>query len=100
MNRPFYSDYVRHMMRFYARTATAHPSFKTEVDRVNWHTCKEVLSLYPQNDREILVKIYGGYDNLANEVHEVSQVSSIRASIIWDMMKEFERKVAQKRGLI
>ena len=100
MNRPFYSDYVRHMMRFYTRTANTKPNFKTEVDRLNWHTCEEVIKGYSENAREAFIAIYSGYDTLTNEVLEVAKVRSLRPSIIWDSMKEFERKVAKRRGLI
>ena len=100
MNRPFYSDYVRHMMRFYTRTANIKPTFKTEVDRINWHTCEEVMKGYPEVERESFFAIYSGFDTLTNEVFEVAQVRSVKASVVWDAMKEFERKVAKRRGLI
>ena len=83
MNRPFYSDFVRHTMRYYARNPQQ-PRFRSEADR----------------DREILTAVYGGYDTLSDNVYEVAKKHNINQSIIWDMMKEFERKVAKRRGLM
>lgn len=100
MNRPFYSEYVKHAMRFYARTISPQPHFKSEADRANWLSCQSVLKHYPDEDRDILISVYGGFDTLADEVYNVSKKHKINQNIIWDMMKEFERKVARKRGLI
>ena len=100
MNRPFYTDYVRHMMRFYSRTATIKPDYKTEVDKANWLTCKSVISGYSDRDREMLLSVYSGFDTLSDEVYQTAKKFSVNQSVIWDMMKDFERKVAKHRGLI
>ena len=34
MNRPFYADFVKHCMRFYARYVQK-PTFKTDADKYN-----------------------------------------------------------------
>ena len=99
MNRPFYSEYVKHAMRFYARNVQQ-PRFKSEADKNNWYACANVIKEYSDRDRDILVLVYGGFDTLADNVYETAKKYSINQNIIWDMMKEFERKVARKRGLI
>ena len=100
MNRPFYSDYVKHMMRFYARTSIIQPTFKSEADKENWHACQSEVKHYSDRDKEILIAVYGGYDTLSDEVYQISKKHSINQSVVWDMMKDFERRVARKRGLI
>jgi hypothetical protein len=46
------------------------------------------------------VAVYGGYDTLPDNVYEMANKYHINQNIIWDMLKEFERKVAKKRLLI
>ena len=99
MNKPFYTDYVRHALRFYSRNLTI-SHFKKEVDRENWNACHDVISDYTKRDKDILVYVYGSYDTLADNVYEISTKHRIHQNIIWDMMKEFERKIAEKRGLV
>lgn len=99
MNKPFYSDYVRHALRFYSRNLSL-AKFKKGTDKSNWLACHHVIQTYSERDRDILVYVYGSYDTLADNVYEVSRKYSINQSIIWDMMKEFEREIAVERGLI
>lgn len=99
MNRPFYSDFVRHIMRFYSRNLSQ-PRFRTEADKNNWFACSAVVKTYSEIDREILISVYGGYDTLADNVYEAAETYSVSQNIIWSMMKEFERKVGKRRGLM
>lgn len=97
MTRPSYSEYVRHAIRFYARYHT--PKFKTEVDRENWWACHNVIQNYSDRDRDILIYVYGEFDTLGDNVYAIANKYHIHQNIVWDMMKEFERKVAVERGL-
>ena len=99
MNRPFYSEYVRHCMRFYARNAEK-PRFNTEVDKNNWYACHRALDNYSEQDRTILTHVYGMRDTIADNVFWVAKTYDLDQRVIWDMIKEFERIVAKKRGLI
>ena len=99
MNRPFYSEYVRHCMRFYSRNPNK-PRFNTEVDKSNWYACYRAIENYSDRDTDILIRVYRMYDTLADNVYEVAKLYCIDQNIIWDMLKEFEHSVAKKRGLI
>lgn len=99
MTRPFYSEYVRHALRFYTRNLSQ-PHFRSEVDKNNWFACASSFKNYSDRDRDILVAVYGGYDTLADTVYETAKKHSINQSIVWDLMKEVERKIAKRRGLI
>lgn len=99
MTRPFYSEYVRHCMRFYSRN-TAKPQFKTEVDKNNWYACHRAMERFADVDREMLTKVYALYDTIADNVYEVAQAYGIDQNLIWNLIKELERSVAKKRGLI
>ena len=99
MSRHFYSEYVRHCMRYYARN-TNKPRFNTEVDKSNWYACHRAIEQYSERDGDMLRRIYGSRDTLADNVYEASQIYLIDQNIIWDMLKDFERKIAKYRGLI
>lgn len=99
MNRPFYSDYVRHMLRFYTRNLSL-SRFRSDTDKTNWNVCNEVLNQYSNRDRDILVYVYSSFDTLSDNVYNISITHNIHQNIVWDMMKEFERKIAKNRGLL
>ena len=44
MAKAFYSEYVKHCLRFYARHAD--PVFRNDIDRYNWNACESALRLY------------------------------------------------------
>ena len=93
------TDYAKHAMRFYARHLDAR-YFTNRVAELNWNACDNVIKTYPERDRDILIYVYGSFDTVGDDVFEMSKKHRINQNIIWDMMKEFERKVAKKRGLI
>ena len=97
MIKPCYSEYIRHAIRFYARYHK--PQFKTDVDRANWWACHNAIQQYPERDKDILLYVYGAFDTLGDNVYVMAKKYTIDQNIIWDMMKEFERKVAIERGL-
>ena len=97
MIKPCYSDYIRHVIRFYARYHK--PKFKTPVDEANWQACHNVIKTYSDRNKEILLYSYGAFDTLGDNVYAMAKKYDIDQNIIWDMMKEFERKVAIERGL-
>lgn len=98
MIKPCYSDYVRHAMRFYTRYLNRE-HFKNKVDRSNWFACHNAIKSYSNRDRDILVYVYGSFDSISDNVYKMSGKYHIHQNIIWDMMKEFELKVAIERGL-
>lgn len=98
MTKPCYSDYVRHMIRFYSRY-TNKKTFKTEVDKTNWWACHNVIRAYSDRDKDILIYVYGEFDTISDNVYNIANKYHIHQNIIWDMMKEFERNVAIERGL-
>lgn len=97
MNKPCYSDYIRHALRYYTRYAN--PRFKTETDRVNWYACHNVLTQYSERDKDILVYVYGAFDTIADNVYAMANKYHLHQNIIWDMMKKVEREIAIERGL-
>ena len=99
MNKPFYSDYVRHALRYYTRNISV-THFKSDVDKQNWIACDKVMKAYSGYNQSILISVYSGHDTLADEVYNISKKCNIEQGQIWDMMKECERKIARKRQLL
>ena len=99
MNKPFYTDYVRHCLRFYARNPNMN-RFNTLVDRENWYACHKAAENFPGDAKEVILQVYSLRDTLADNVYNVAQVNCIDQNILWDIIKELERNVAKNRGLI
>lgn len=100
MSRTYYTDYVRHALRFYTRNCKSQPKFKSEADKSNWLSCQSVLGKYSDIEIDILISVYSGYDTLPDEVFNTSKKYHIHQNVIWDMMKDCEHKIAKRRGLI
>lgn len=96
--RTFYSEYVRHCMRFYSRHSN--PKFKSEADKNNWTACQSALSGFSDGDRETLLTIYRGRDTIPDNVYQISKEKGIKQDIIWRLVNDLERKVAKRRGLL
>ena len=99
MNRPHYSEFVRHCLRFYSRNLHL-KQFKSDIDKQNWIACDDVIRSYCDRDRDIIVMTYGEFDTLSDNVYNTARKLGIHQAIIWDMMKDLERKIAKRRGLI
>jgi hypothetical protein len=88
-------------MRFYARNHDIDPPhFKTDVDADNWWACHNAIRRYSEKDKNIILRVYGLYDTIADNVYEIANLYHIDQNEIWDLLKEFEKRVAQKRGLL
>lgn len=98
MSRSFYSDYVNHCLRFYARHEK--PEFHSEADKNNWAACKEALDTFTASERTMLIEIYSNGDTIPDNVYQISKEKEIKQDTIWKLINELERKVAKRRGLL
>ena len=98
MGRTFYSEYVNHCLRFYAR----HPktSFHSIADKENWIACDNALKGFTDNERDMLLTIYREGDIIADNVYQMAKDKGIRQDSIWKLVNELERKVAKRCGLL
>ena len=99
MNKHYYSEYVRHCMRFYSRNIN-NPRFNTDVDKNNWYACHRAIEQFSERDKDILLRVYSLRDTMADNIFEVAKLYNMDQTVIWDMVKDFERSVAKKRGLL
>jgi predicted transcriptional regulator len=96
--KTFYSDYVNHCLRFYARHKE--PEFKSEADKLNWKACEEALEEFTPKNRETLLTIFENGDTIPDSVYTLSKNLGVKQDSIWKLLSDLERKTAKKRGLI
>ena len=101
--KPYYSEYVRHCLRYYIKTLDegkgGHPIFKSEVDKVNWSACYEVLKDYSVNDVETIAHIYRPGDTISDKIYLLSKEKRVSQDTLWNLINTVERKIAKQRGL-
>lgn len=98
MARAFYSDYVNHCLRFYARHTK--PQFHSAADKNNWLACENALNGFTDSEREMLLTIYREGDTIPDNVYQMAKSKGIKQDSIWKLVNELERKVAKRRGLL
>lgn len=98
----YYSEYVRHCLRFYVMTLNAGSSleFKTAVDKANWTACHTVVSNLNPYDAEVVKELYGPGDTLPDKIYNLSKVKSTSQDHWWNLVTYLEYKIAQERGLV
>lgn len=102
--KPYYSEYVRHCLRFYIKTLDeghgGHPVFKSEADKANWSACYQVLKDYSDKDMDIIAEIYRPGDTIADKIYLMAKNMRVHQDKIWSLINTTERKIAKKRGLL
>lgn len=98
MSKPYYSDYVTHMLRYYARHDKKYSDNK--ISKLNWIVCDTVLETLSTKDRSILMEVYWEKDTLADNIYQVSRQSGLPQNNIWTLVRSVEAKIAKVRGLI
>ena len=102
--KPYYSEYVRHCLRYYIKTQDeglgGHPIFKTELDKVNWSACYHVLKSYSEKDMEIIAEVYRPGDTIADKIYVIAKNLRVNQDKLWNLINATERKIAKKRGLL
>lgn len=99
--RPFYAEYVNHCLRFYCRNTEKFDSFRTEVDRVNWEICASLMKdVYTPDERDILISVYSKNDTMVENVNNAAKEHDVCQDLVWNLIVDISRRVAQHRGLI
>lgn len=95
--KAFYSDYVRHCMRFYARHP--HPKYRGDVDKENWIACDNALKGFSAEDRELILSIYRDGETIPDNIRCLCAKHNLQPDAVWKLLDDVERKVAKRRGL-
>ena len=96
--KTFYSEYVRHCMKFYTRYP--HPSFENEIDKLNWTACEEAMKNYTDTQRRILVYVYNLEGVMPENVFQTARACGVGQDAVWRLVKDLERRIAKGRQLI
>ena len=102
--KPYYSDFVRHCLRFYVKNFDEGkgglPHFRNDAERENWSACYQVLKNYSERDLDTIMYIYRPGETISDKIYLLSKGKQISQDTIWHLINEVERKVAQKRGIV
>lgn len=102
--KPRYSEFVRQCLRNYVLTQDeapgCQPKFKNEEERKNWSACYNVLKDYSARDAGIILQLYLPGDTMPDKIYWMSKSMRIPQNTLWNLIRDTERKIAQKRGLI
>jgi hypothetical protein len=102
--KPQYSEVVRRWLRYYAITQDEAPGclprFKNEEERENWSACYHVLKDYSARDVRIILQLYLPGDTVPDKIYMMSNTMRIPQNTIWNLMRDTEKRIARKRGLI
>lgn len=102
--KPFYTDYVRHALRFYARHGAelgGTPTFRREVDRLNWTACDAAVRSLSDEEKRTVLRVFGADGNeLERSVTTIAQERGVTVNALWALVRGVERLVAVHRGLI
>lgn len=102
--KPYYSEFVRHCLRYYIKTLDeghgGHPIFRSDADRENWSACHQVLKDYSEKDMEVLAYLYRAGDTIPDKIYELAKSKGVNQDTIWHLVNTVERKVAKRRGLM
>ena len=96
--KPCYEDYVKRALCFYSRYPHK-VNFKTDGERADLYACFTVLKKYTPPEKDIITYVYGACDTVSDNVYAMANKYHIHQNIIWNLMKDIERKVAIERGL-
>ena len=96
--RAFYSDYVNHCLRIYARHPS--PKFHSDADKQNWKACESALDSFTDKEKELLIAVYTENDTIPDNVYKVSTENKINQDTLRSLLNKLEQKVAKRRNLI
>lgn len=98
MGKSYYTDYVRHCLRYYTRNDFEPNASKAE--KINWICCDDVFKELGPKEREILKHIYREKDTMADNVFNICKTLGLEQNQIWASIRDLERLVAESRTLI
>ena len=97
-----YSEFVRYCLRNYVATleiGTA-PKFDTEIEKLNWLSCHDVVSKLSAGNQKLVQNLYGPGDTLPDKVYRISQARRMSQAPLWKLVDDIEYQIAKQRGMI
>ena len=102
MSKPYYSEYVNHILRFYVSVeGRERKTIPHGADQLNYDAADKVLRTLGETDRAILREVFApSHDSLLYRVIDVAQSRKIPSSDIWTLISRVSRRIAEERNLI
>ncbi len=101
MSKTFYADFATHMAKSYF--SKKNPCFKLmpDAEQANWMACHNaVQNNFSPGDVAFLEKCYLQRQNFDNAVAQEAKNSGIALAAAWRMIRRFEKRIVELRGLI
>lgn len=96
--KSFYTDYVNHCLRYYARNPS--PTFRSCVERDNWVACDKAFDLLDTRLRPVLMAMYLDKTPVSDNVMRYAKTIGTTPNHIWKVVSNLEKEVAKARGLL
>lgn len=102
MPKPFYADYVNHMVRAYSVLGReGKPAeFKSEVDASNYEAVDRVLNSIAQEDKDLVLQILSKREPIAESINKFTQERGLEERAAWTLVSRVSGKIAKDRKLI
>lgn len=98
--RAYYANYVSHMMRQYLKLRDVdEEEIKGNVSKHNVEVCRELFESLPKTEKEILSQVYSHF-LVEQGVDHVAKRNEMDKITVWSMVNQYEKRLAEKRGLI
>ena len=103
MSKPFYADYVNHMLRFYTRHYGNLKQIHTheyEIEKLNYAAVDTVLSRSSDLEKELITSIYVTEDPVAHTIYSICPKLCINPDEAWKIVSRITKAIAKERRLI
>lgn len=98
MAKQFYTDYVRHCLRYFTRYELDENADR--IEKLNWVCCESALEDFKPKEQDILKYIYRERDTMGDNVYNASKVCGYDQEHLWALCRLLEQRVAELRHLI
>lgn len=100
MAKPYYADYVNHILRFYFRYNPTR-GFKNEVDKTNYLAADKVIQRMTDPEREVLACVFKQDGiNLSENITVAAAQYGEDTARLWSMVSTTTTKIAKERRLV
>lgn len=98
MSKTFYSEYLYHMMYFYASGEKT--VFGSDVDAENYRAVDAVMRGLPFWDRCVIMEVYKEKGRMKERVRLTAEKFNVSENVVWTILSKTLKKIAKERGLI
>ena len=96
--KPFYADYVNHMLRFYVRNPICMTQKTPEV--ANYLAVMAIFRTLTDQEQGMLTAVYSEQGNLAEIIRAYCKQTKTPPKVVWGLVNRVTKLVAQERGLV